>query len=99
MTRYPISNIDIDYDGIQCECYLSKNRIKRAVCNCVYGALGTDYIKDLAKHNVKVKVYWNYKWSQPVIHIPQAKGYPAVIHGLGKDLGWFSKSLERRRYE
>lgn len=29
MKRYPISNIDIDYDGIQCECYLSKNRIKK----------------------------------------------------------------------
>lgn len=39
MKRYPISNIDIDYDGIQCECYLSKNRIKKAVYNCVYGVL------------------------------------------------------------
>lgn len=28
MKKYPISNIYIDYDGIQCECYLSKNRIK-----------------------------------------------------------------------
>lgn len=39
MKKYPISNIYIDYDGIQCECYLSKNRIKKAAYNCIYGAL------------------------------------------------------------
>lgn len=52
MKHYSIRNICIDYDGIQCESYLSRNRIKRA-----------------------------------------------VIHGLGKDLGWFNKSLEWSRYE
>lgn len=40
MKRYSISNIYIDYDGIQCKCYLSKNRIKKAVYNCIYGGLG-----------------------------------------------------------
>ena len=29
MKRYPINNIDIDYDGIQFACHLSKNRIKK----------------------------------------------------------------------
>lgn len=53
----------------------------------------------LEEHDLKVSVFWNYKWSQPVIHIPQAKGYPAVIHGLGRDLGWFSRFLECSRYE
>ena len=57
MKRYSIINIQIGYDGIQLECYLSKSRIKKAAYNCVYGALGTDYIKDLAKYNVKVSYY------------------------------------------
>lgn len=35
MKRYSISNIYIDYDGIKCECYLSKNKIKKAVYNCI----------------------------------------------------------------
>ena len=83
MKKYPISNIDIDYDGIQCECYLSKNRIKKAVYNCVYGAFG-GYVKDLAKYNVKVRVYWHYGWNEPVVYIPP---YVGVI-GLGEYLGW-----------
>lgn len=57
MKRYPINNIDIDYDGIQFACHLSKNRIKKAAYNCVYGALGTDYIKDLAKYADKLSYY------------------------------------------
>lgn len=99
MKHYSISNIYIDYDGIQCESYLSRSRIKRAVYNFIYGQINTHILDYLEEHNLKVSVYWNYKWSQPVIHIPQAKGYSALIHGLGKDLGWFSKSLECRRYE
>lgn len=42
MKRYPINNIDIDYDGIQLECYLSKSRIKKAAYNCVYWHYGWD---------------------------------------------------------
>ena len=34
-----------------------KVELKKAAYNCVYGALGTDYIKDLAKYNVKVSYY------------------------------------------
>lgn len=81
MKRYPINNIDIDYDGIQFACHLSKNRIKKAA-----------YIKDLAKYNVKVRVYWHYGWDEPVVYIPS---YVDVIGecigdliGLGKYLGW-----------
>lgn len=96
MRYYSIRNIYIDYDGIQCECYVSRNRLKKAVYNFIYGQINTPILEE---HNLKVSVFWNYKWSQPVIHIPQAKGYPAVIHGLGKDLGWFSRSLECSRYE
>ena len=99
MRHYSIRNIYIDYDGIQCECYLSRNRIKRVVYNFIYGQINTPILDYLEEHDLKVGVYWDYKRLQPVIHIPQAKGYPAVIHELGKDLGWFSKSLERRRYE
>lgn len=99
MKHYSIRNIYIDYDGIQCESYLSKNRIKRAVYNFIYGQINTPILDYLEEHDLKVSVYWDYKWSQLVIHIPQAKGYPATIHGLGKDLGWFSKSLECSRYE
>lgn len=92
MKKYPISNILIDYDGIQDECYLSKNEIKKAVYNCVYGALGTDYIKDLAKHNVKVKVYWHYGWEEPCVYIPSYidGGVECIgdLIGLGKYLGW-----------
>lgn len=29
MKKYPIGNIYIDYDGIQCECYVSKNKLKK----------------------------------------------------------------------
>lgn len=92
MKKYPISNILIDYDGIQCECYLSKNRIKKAVYNCVYGALGIDYIKELAKHNVKVKVYWHYGCEEPCVYIPSyidgiGENIGDLI-GLGKYLGW-----------
>ena len=99
MKHYSIRNIYIDYEGIQCECYLSRNRIKRAVYNFIYGQINTPILDYLEEHNLKVSVYWNYKWCQPVIHIPQAKGYSTVIHSLGRDLGWFSKSLEWRRYE
>lgn len=92
MKRYPINNIDIDYDGIQFACHLSKNRIKKAAYNCVYGALGTDYIKDLAKYNVKVRVYWHYGWDEPVVYIPSyVDGIGECIGdliGLGKYLGW-----------
>lgn len=80
MKRYPIRNIYIDYDGIQCECYLSKNRIKKAAYNCIYG----NYIKDLVKYNVKVSVCWHYDWDEPAVYIPMYEGYI----GLGKYLGW-----------
>lgn len=46
MKRYPINNIDIDYDGIQLECYLSKSRIKKAAYNCVYGDKLTRYLRE-----------------------------------------------------
>lgn len=88
MKRYPISNIYIDYDGIQCECYLSRNRIKKAVYNCVYGALGGSYIKDLVKYNVKLSVYWHYGWDEPVVYIPMYADYTGDVIGLGKYLGW-----------
>lgn len=88
MNRYSISNILIDYDGIQCECYLSKNRIKKAVYNCVYGALGADYIKDFEKRNIKVKVYWHYEWEEPVVYIPTHDDVIGGLIGLGKYLGW-----------
>lgn len=88
MKRYSISNIYIDYDGIQCECYLSKNRIKKAVYNCIYGGLGTDYIKDLVKYSVKVSVYWDYGWGEPVLYIPMYASYIGDLIGLGKYLGW-----------
>lgn len=90
MKRYTIRNIQIDYDAIQLECYLSKNRIKKAVYNCVYGALGSDYIKDLAKHNVKVRVYWHYGWDEPVVYIPSYVDVIGDLIGLGKYLGWKS---------
>lgn len=88
MKRYPIRNIQIDYDGIQVECYLSKSRIKKAVYNCVYGALGADYIKDLAKYNVKVIVYWHYGLDEPVVYIPLHVDGIGDLIGLGKYLGW-----------
>ena len=88
MKRYSISNIYIDYDGIQCECYLFKNKIKKAVYNCIYGALGGDYIKDLVQYNVKVSVYWHYGWSEPVVYIQMYAGYIVNMIGLGKYLGW-----------
>ena len=88
MKRYPTSNIYIDYDGIQCECYLSKNRIKKAVYNCIYGALGSDYIKDLVKYNVKVSVCWHYDWDEPVVNIPMYADYIGDMIGLGKYFGW-----------
>lgn len=88
MKKYPIRNIYIDYDGIQCECYLSRNRIKKAVYNCIYGALGSDYIKDLAKYNVKVSVCWNYDWDEPAVYIPMYADYTSDLIGLGKYLGW-----------
>ena len=67
--------------------------------NIYNNAVESIKVVNLEEHNLKVSVYWNYKWCQPVIHIPQAKGYPAVIHGLGKDLGWYCKDLEWSRYE
>lgn len=88
MKKYPIRNIYIDYDGIQCECYLSKNRIKKAVYNCIYGALGGDYIKDLVKYNVKVSVRWYYGWDEPVVYIPMYADYIGYLIGLGEYLGW-----------
>lgn len=88
MKRYSTSNIYIDYDGIQCECYLSKKRIKKAVYNCVYGALGADYIKHLEKYDVKASVYWHYGWCEPVLHIPMYDNYIGGLIGLGKYLGW-----------
>lgn len=90
MKRYPIRNIHIDYYGIQCECecYLSKNRIKKAAYNCVYGGLGGDYIKDLVKYNVKVNVCWHYGWNEPVVYIPMYDDYIGDMIGLGKYLGW-----------
>lgn len=86
MKHYSINNIYIDYDGIQCESCLSRNRIKRAVYNFIYGQINTPILDYLEEHDLKVSVYWDYKCSQPVIHIPQAKGYPAVIYELGEDL-------------
>lgn len=99
MKHYSIRIIYIDYEGIQCECYLSRNRIKRVVYNFIYGQINTPILDYLEEHNLKVGAYWYYRCSQPVIYVPKAKGYPAVIHVLGKDLGWCDKSLEWSCYE
>lgn len=80
MKKYPTSNIYIDYEGIQSKSYVSKNRIKKAVYNCLYGGC----IKYLVKYNVKVTVYWHYGWNEPVVYIPRYGDYI----GLGKYLGW-----------
>lgn len=88
MKKYPIRNIYIDYDGIQCECYLSKSKIKRAAYDCIYGNLGADYKKHLAKYNVKVSVYWHYGWDEPIVCIPTYDNYIGDLIGLGKYLGW-----------
>ena len=92
MCKYPMCNIYIEYDGIQCECYLSKNKIKKAVYNCVYGGLGNNYIKSLGKYNVRIYVSWHYGWDEPVVYIPayvDDKGECVANQiGLGKYLGW-----------
>lgn len=64
----------------------------------VYDSVLLD-IYNNALESIKVVGESEFKWCQPVIHIPQAKRYPAVIHGLGKDLGWYCKALEWSRYE
>lgn len=87
MKRYSISNIYIDYDGIQCECYLSKNRIKKVVYNFIYG-LGSEYLCAMSSHSIQVSVYWYYVWDEPVIIIPMFDSWNGIMHGLGKDLGW-----------
>ena len=45
MKRYSIRNIYIDYDGIQCECCVSKNKLKKVVYNYVYTKLGNDWLR------------------------------------------------------
>lgn len=56
MKKYPIRNIYIDYDGIQCECYISKNKLKKVVYNCVYTKLGNDWLRCMEELNIQVGV-------------------------------------------
>ena len=88
MCKYPMHNIYIDYDGIQCECYLSKCKIKKAVFNYIYGVLNADYRKDLLKYNVRINVYWHYGWNEPVIQIPEFGSYIGDMVGLAHYFGW-----------
>ena len=88
MNKYPMHNIHIEYDGIQCECYLSKSKIKKAVFNYIYGALDAEYRKDLLKYNVRIYVSWDYDWDEPAIYIPMYADYIGDLIGLGKYLGW-----------
>lgn len=89
MKHYSIRNIYIDYEGIQCECYLSRNRIKRAVYNFIYGQISTSMLDQMEKHNIKVSVYWHYSWWQPVVYIPPFCNYIDVLYQLGDDLGLY----------
>lgn len=92
MCKYPMYNIYIDYDGIQCGCYLSKSKIKKAVFNYIYGALNPEYRKDLLKYNVKINVYWFYEREEPVVYIPSFLDDTGEcigdLIGLGKYLDW-----------
>lgn len=89
MKHYSIRNIYIDYEGIQCKCYLSRNRIKRAVYNFIYGQLSTSMLDDMEKHGIKVSVYWHHGWWQPVVYIPTFCDYIDVLYQLGEDLGLY----------
>lgn len=88
MKKYSVSNIYIDYDGIQCECYVSKNKLKKVVYNYVYTTLGNECLRRMEELNIQVGVWWHYGWDQPVLHVPMFDDYIGVMHGLGKDLGW-----------
>lgn len=59
MKRYPINNIDIDYDGIQFACHLSKNRIKKVAYNCAFldDSIRLDDFKELSKYADKLSYY------------------------------------------
>lgn len=72
MKRFPVSNIEINYDTIQelwCfyewEC-LSKREIKHAVYNFLYGHLNRDYFEALAAENARIEVYWHAGWNEPI---------------------------------
>ena len=92
MNRFPVSNIEIDYDSIQelwcfyeCEC-LSKREIKRAVYNFVYGHLNRDYFEALVAENARIEVYWHAGWNEPVVRVPSTQGWSSNICDITKEL-------------
>lgn len=87
MKHYSISNIYIDYDGIRCERYVSKNRLKKVTYNFIYSLTPT-FLRLMTVNNIKVSVYWHYGWNEPVVYIPGFDGFVDILHGLGKELGW-----------
>lgn len=99
MKHYSIRNIHIDYEGIQCERYVSKNKLKKVVYNYVYTKLDDDWLKRMEELNIQVGVWWHYGCDQPVLNVPAFDDQIGVMHCLGKDLGWFNKSSECSRYE
>lgn len=92
MKHYSIRNICIDYDGIRNEQYIFKRKLKKVVYNFIYGQLSTFMLGYMEKHNIKVSVYWDYSWWQPVVYIPPFCGCIDVLYQLGDD-------LELYRYE
>lgn len=95
MKKFPVSNIDIDYDVIQdewsfyeCEC-LSKREIKRAVYNFVYGQLCNDHLEKLAAENARIIANWHYGWNEPVVRVPSCQGW-------GSDICTITEELERK---
>lgn len=89
MKHYSIRNICIDYDDIRNEQYISKSKLKKVVCNFIYGQISTSMLDQMEKHNIKVIVYWHYSWWQPVVYIPQFCDYIDVLYQLGDDLGLY----------
>lgn len=89
MKHYSIRNIDIDYDGITNEKYVSKSKLKKFVYNFIYGQISTSMLDDMEKHNIKVRVYWHYSLRQPVVYIPTFCGYMDVLYQLGDELGLY----------
>ena len=86
MKHYSISNFNIDYDGIQSECNISKSKIKKVVYGIIYTQFTNDFLNSMEKHNIRVSVYWHYGWNQPVMHVPMFNDYIEVMYELGKYL-------------
>lgn len=89
MKHYSIRNICIDYDGIRNEQYISKSKLKKVVYNFIYGQINTLMLNRMEKHDIKVSVYWDYSWGEPVVYIPQFCDCVDVLYLLGDDLGLY----------